>query len=120
MGEQRHSPHGSMVVAGAANVRVIGQQLALHWLPRRRTAVEAMLEDRLDRAVGAGADVEAALAGRFQPVGAVMARQAQNADGSSVSLFGVRPALQDQRDELGGARPMAAASARMRSIVHSA
>ena len=59
----------------------------------------------MDRAVGAGADVEAALAGRFEPVGAVMARQAQNADRGAVSLLGVRPALQDQRDQLGGVRP---------------
>src|SRR3954447_2974088 len=95
MGEQLHSPHGSMVVAGAANVRVIGQQLALDGLPRRRAAIETVLEDRLDRAVGAGADVEAALAGRFQPVGAVMPRQTQDADGGAVSLLGVRPALQD-------------------------
>src|SRR3954469_18634541 len=93
-----------MVVAGAANVRVIGQQLALPCRPRRGAAIEAVLEDRLDRAVRAGADVEAALAGRFQAVGPVMARQAQNADRGAVSLLRMWPALQDQRNELGGVR----------------
>jgi hypothetical protein len=78
-----------MVVAGAANVRVIGQQLALPGRSRWRTAVKAVLEDRLDRAAGAGADVEAALAGRLQPLGAVMARQAQNADRGAIFLFGL-------------------------------
>jgi hypothetical protein len=43
----------------------------------------------LDRAAGAGADVEAALAGRLQPLGAVMARQAQNADRGAIFLFGL-------------------------------
>ena len=33
-----------------------------------RMPIEAMLEDRLDRAVGAGADVETAVTGRLQPV----------------------------------------------------
>src|SRR2546423_548735 len=70
----------------------------------RGAAIETVFEDRWDGAVGAGADVEAALAGRFKPVGPVMARQAQNADRGAVSLFGVRPALQDQRHQLGCVR----------------
>ena len=57
-----------MVVAGAADVGVVGQgQLALParppWLP-----VEAIFEDRLDRAVGAGADVENVASARSKAI----------------------------------------------------
>jgi hypothetical protein len=69
-----------MVVARTADIGVIGQQFALHRRPRRRTPVEAVLEDRLDRAIGTGADIEATVAGRLQPRGAVMACQAQDPD----------------------------------------
>ena len=69
-----------------------------------RPPVEPVLEDRLDRAVGAGADLEAAIAGRLEPLGAVLARQAQDAEAGAVALLGMRPALQDQRGEHGGAR----------------
>jgi len=48
-------------------------------------------------------DVEAAVAGRFQAVGAVLPDQAQDAEAGAVALFGVRPALQDQLGKLGGA-----------------
>src|SRR6516164_6627963 len=53
----QHDQASSMVVAGAADVGVVGQQLVL---PGRsgRLLVEPMLEDRLDRSVGPGADVE--------------------------------------------------------------
>src|SRR5258708_5428623 len=93
----------SMVIAGAANVGVVGEQLALRGWPGRMR-MEAVLEDRLNGAVGSGADVEAAVAGRFQPLGAVLPCQAQDADAGAVALLGVRPAFQDQRGELGGAR----------------
>src|SRR5438045_7210194 len=62
-----------------------------------------MLEDRLDRSVGTGADVETAVAGRLQPVSAVLPRQAQDAEAGAVALLGMGPALQDQLGELGGA-----------------
>ena len=63
-----------------------------------------MLQDRLDRSVGTDADVETAIAGRFEPIGTVLPRQAQDAETGTVALLGVRPALQDQGGELGGAR----------------
>ena len=68
----QHDQASSMVVAGAADVGMIGQQLALP-SSSGRLLVEPMLEDRLDRSVGTGADVEAAVASRFQPTGAVLA-----------------------------------------------
>ena len=86
-----------------------------------RLPVEPVLEDRLDRSVGTGADVETAVAGRFQPVGTVLAGQAQDAEAGPIALLGVRPALQDQRGELGGARDRSPPPRRpIRSIVHSA
>ena len=51
----QHDQASSMVVAGAADVGVVGQQLALA-SHSRRLLVEPMLEDRLDRSVGPGAD----------------------------------------------------------------
>jgi hypothetical protein len=81
---------------------MVGQQLALP-SSSGRLLVEPMLEDRLGRSVGTGADVEAAVASRFQPVGAVLVAQAQDADASAVALPGVRPAFEDQLGELGGA-----------------
>src|SRR6266478_2463939 len=91
-----------MVVAGTANVGVVGEQLALPG-GSGRPLVEPVLEDRLDRSVGTGADVETAVAGRLQSVGAVLPRQAQDAEAGAVALLGMGPALQDQLGELGGA-----------------
>ena len=82
---------------------MVGQQLALA-CRLRRLSIEPVLEDRLDRAVGTGADIQTAIAGRLQPRGAVLARQPQDAEASAVALFGMWPALQDQRGELGSAR----------------
>ena len=61
----------------------------------RRLLVEPMLEDRLDRSVGPGADVETAVASRFQPGGAVLAAKTKDANAGPIALLGVRPALQD-------------------------
>jgi hypothetical protein len=81
-----------MVVARAADVGMGGEQLALlGWL--RRSVVEPVLEDRLDRPIGAGADVETAIAGRFQPLGAVLSGEPENAEAGAVALLGMRPAL---------------------------
>ena len=52
-------------------------------------------EDRLDRSVGPGADVETAVASRFQPGGAVLAAKTKDANAGPIALLGVRPALQD-------------------------
>src|ERR1700730_18161592 len=98
----QHDQVSSMVVAGATDVGVVGQQLALPG-GAGRPFVEPMLEDRLDRPVGTGADVETAIAGRLQPVGAVLPRQAQYAEAGAVALLGMWPAVQNQLGELGGA-----------------
>jgi len=93
MGQQ--SGTSSMGVAGAADVGMGGEQLALPcWLGR--PPIEPVLEDRLDRSIGTGADVETAIAGRFQPLGAVLPRQPQDAKTRTVALLGMRPALEEQ------------------------
>jgi hypothetical protein len=69
-----------------------------------RPPIEPVLEDRRDRSIGTGADVETAIAGRFQPLGAVLSRPPQDAETRTVALLGMRPALEDQCGELGGAR----------------
>ena len=62
-------------------------QLALPcWL--RRSSVEPVLEDRLDRAIRTGADVETAIAGRFQPLGTVLSGEPENAEASAVAYSG--------------------------------
>jgi hypothetical protein len=89
----------SVVIAGAADVGMVWQQLALPWL--RWPPVEPVLEDRLDRAVRAGANVETTIARRFQPIGAVLACQPQDPQTGAVTLLGMRPALQDQSSKPG-------------------
>jgi hypothetical protein len=68
-----------MVVEGTADVGMAGKQLAL---PYRlgRPPIEPVLENRLDRSIGTGADVETTIAGRFEPLGAVLPRQAQDTE----------------------------------------
>ena len=99
---------------------MVREQLALARRPGRRAPVEAVLEDRLDQAVGAGADVETAVAARLQPLDAIMARQPQDADAGSVALFGCGRLSRISAVKLAVHGPIAAASARMRSIVQSA
>src|SRR5262249_8955333 len=62
-------------------------------------------QDGADGAVGPGTDLEASGAGSFETLGAVLARQAQDADASPVTLLGMRPALQDEVGQQRGARP---------------
>ena len=83
-----------MVVAGTAVVGMGGKQLALSCRPRQ-PPVEPVLDDRLDRSMGTGADIEAAAASRFRPVGAVLAAQAENTDAGAVALLGVTTAPQE-------------------------
>ena len=93
-----------MVVAGAADVGVVERQLARVGRPRRRPTVEAVLEDRIDAAVGASVELEAAPARGFEPAGAVLSREAQDAQASPEPLLRMRPALEDDRRQLGCVR----------------
>ena len=93
----------SMVVAAAADVFVLDRQLVGHGFGAK-CAVQAVLQDRLHRAVGAGADVHAALAGGLQPLGPVAADQAQDPQTGAEPLLGMRLGGQDPLDQRDGGR----------------
>ena len=90
-----------MVVAGSTDVGVVERQLrrgrARGWL-----AIKAVLQDRVDRAVGLGADLEAAPAGGLEPGDAVLASEPHDADAGAEALLGMRTAAQDDLDQGGG------------------
>lgn len=98
-----------MVVAGTTDVRVHQRQLAGRGRRRRRVAsalvvgirlpVKPVLEDRLHAGVGAGADLQAAGAGRLDAVSTIAAQQAQDAEAGTEALLGMGPALQDHRGQ---------------------
>ena len=85
-----------------------------------KSLVEAVLQDRGDRAVGAGADAEAAQAGGLEADASVALGQPQDAERGAEALLGVRLGAQDRLDQLGGGGPIAAASRMRRCGVHSA
>ena len=72
------------------------------------SAIEAGLEDRADRGVGAGADLERAPAGRLEPVGIMGAGQPQDAEAGAEALLGVAALAQDRGDQRLGAGACAA------------
>ena len=93
-------------------------------------AIEPMLQDRFDRAVGGGADVIAAAAGGLDACRAVTAGEPQDAQTGAEALLGMRLGLHDgrhQRDgggaDLGrfphhpGWRPLGVAPVRARHVV---
>ena len=67
--------------------------------------VEAGLQDRGDRAVGARADGQAALAGRLQPGVAIGLGQPQDAEAGPEALLGMRLGAHDGLDQGGRSRP---------------
>jgi len=69
---------------------------------RQRLAIQPLVEDGADRAVGSGTDLEAASARGFEPVCAVLAREPQDAEASAEALFGMGPTAQDHFDQAGG------------------
>ena len=77
--------------------------------PRRRSSaggqpVEAVLQDRLDVAVGARAGGERARARGLEPLVAVALGQPQDAQAGAVALLGVRPLGEDRLDQRAGVR----------------
>jgi len=69
---------------------------------RQRLAIEAVGKDGVDRAVGPGADLEAAPAGRLEALDAVVAGEPQDAEAGAEALLGMGPAAQDHVDQGGG------------------
>ena len=89
-----------LVIAGTADVGVVEGERALSGARGGVCAIEAVLQDGVDRAVGARADVEAAVAGGFETIASVLACQAEDAEAGPEALLRVRLALQDQCREL--------------------
>ena len=94
---------------------------AVRGAPLRGVAIEIVVEDGFDRAVGPRADLEGARGGRLDALGAERLDQPDDAETGAEALLGMRPVLQDQLAQ----RPPSpgrstAASRRMRSIVQSA
>jgi hypothetical protein len=65
-------------------------------------AIEVVLEDRGDRAVGEAVDLESPGAGRLEAIGAVAFAQADDAETGAEALFGMRLLLEDGRDQEAG------------------
>ena len=59
-------------------------------------AIELVVEDRANRAIGQRADLDGARCRRFETHGTVRPHQADDAETGAEALLGVRPALQDQ------------------------
>src|SRR5206468_6813384 len=70
----------------------------------RGESVEAVLEDRVDVAVGARVDRDGAGAGRLEPRGAVALGQPQDAEARAIALLGMRPICEDRLHQGGGLR----------------
>ena len=85
VGEHGVSP--SVEVAGAADVGV-GDRRPVRGR-RGPSAIEVGLQDRVDRGVGARADLERAAAGGLEPVGAVGSGQPQDAEAGAEALLGM-------------------------------
>ena len=80
-----------MEVGGAADVVVrYRRPVRGHCRP---LAIEVVLQDRVDRAVGARTDLERSAASSFEPLAAIRLGEPQDADTSAESLLGVRAEL---------------------------
>src|SRR6516164_1700981 len=87
----------SVEVGGAADVLVrYRRPVRGHGRP---LAIEVVLQDRVDGAVGARTDLERPAAGGFQPLATMGLGQAQDADTGAEALLGMRALPQDGLDE---------------------
>ena len=86
-----------MEVGGAADV-VMRYRRPVRGLGRP-LAIEVVLQDRVDGAIGARADLERAAAGVFEPLAAVCFDEPQDANAGAEALLGVCALPQDNLDE---------------------
>jgi len=85
----------SMVVARAADVGVEDCH-AVGGAGGRGLAIQIVVEDRLERAVGACADLESAGRGGLDPLPAERLDEPDDAEARPEALLGMRPMLQDE------------------------
>src|SRR5882757_10327671 len=90
----------SMEVGGATDVAVDDRRLVRGGYGPLAIAVG--LQDRVDRAVGARADLERPATSGFQPLTTVELGEPQVADAGAEALFGVRALPQDDLDQRRG------------------
>ncbi len=65
----------------------------------RPLAIEVVLQDRVDRAVGAGTDLERSATSGFEPLATIRLGEPQDADAGAEALLGVRALAQDDLDQ---------------------
>ena len=61
-----------------------------------RTPIEIVGEDRLDRAIGARADVDRPRSGSVEPLASIGCGQPQDAKASAKALLGMRSLVEDE------------------------
>jgi hypothetical protein len=71
---------------------MVERQLGFLSRPQQRLAISALIEDRADRAIGKGTDLEPSSAGSLEPLCAVLAVEPQDAETGAEALLGLRPA----------------------------
>src|SRR6266545_3191211 len=81
----------SLVVVRAPQVLVVG--VSARRPGPQRLGVEAVAQDRLDRAIGQGAHRQGAGTGGLDPLGPVAVGQADDPQAAPVALLGMRPRL---------------------------
>jgi hypothetical protein len=87
----------SMKVDGAADV-VVCNRRPVRGLGRP-LAIEVVLPDGVDGAIGVRADLECAAAGVFEPLAAVCFDEPQDANAGAEALLGVRALPQDNLEK---------------------
>src|ERR1700754_1626927 len=93
-----------MVVAAATDVAVLNGRFVRHGL-RAVGPVEVVAQDRSDRTVATGANIDAALAGSLDAFGTPGTHQSQDAETGPEALFGMRLGMQDLLDQGGCGGP---------------
>src|SRR5438876_2258655 len=94
----------SLVVVPATEMFVDRSESELRRSCQRREPIEAVLEDRVDVAVGARVDRAGAGAGGLEPLGAVALGQAQDPEARTIALLGMRAIRENRLDQRGGVR----------------